>query len=127
MSTLFGRRGGSGMTSNSRARPARLFAPVRRPLTTYAGPRRNVSTDRHTEFFASAAGAQALPRGVVSGLDLLPLFAREQLYLVERVEARAGQRFVAKLDHPKLPPPDKAQAQATNRATVEKLWPLLAD
>ena len=40
---------------------------------------------------------------------------------------RIGQRFVAKLDHPRLPARTPAQARASNLATVEKLWPLLAD
>ena len=55
---------------------------------------------------------------VVAG-DICGAFS-EQRY------ARRGQRFVAKIDHPKLPPTDKAQAQATNCATLEKLWPALA-
>jgi len=41
--------------------------------------------------------------------------------------ARWKQRFVATLDHPKLPAPDLEQARATIRGTFEKLWPLLAD
>ena len=44
----------------------------------------------------------------------------------EQRYARAGQRFVARIDHPKLPPVDKAQAHAVNRAALEKLWPALA-
>lgn len=40
--------------------------------------------------------------------------------------ARVKQRLVANIDHPKLPPPEEAQARAINRATLEKLWPILA-
>ena len=41
--------------------------------------------------------------------------------------ARWKQRFVAAIDHPKLRAPDSEQARATNGATLEKLWPILAD
>ena len=39
--------------------------------------------------------------------------------------ARLKQRFIATLDHPKLPLPDIEQARTTNRAALEKLWPAL--
>ena len=41
--------------------------------------------------------------------------------------ARWKQRWVATLDHPRLPLPDLAQARATNRAAFEKLWPVLVN
>ena len=41
--------------------------------------------------------------------------------------ARRKQRFIAELDHPKLKPPNESKAHAVNRATFEKLWPLLAE
>ncbi|CAN5551039.1 hypothetical protein BH18VER1_BH18VER1_12700 [soil metagenome] len=41
--------------------------------------------------------------------------------------ARAGQRFIANMDHPKLPLPDPEQAQAINQRALEQLWPALAD
>jgi arginase family enzyme len=56
----------------------------------------------------------------VVGGDLCGAFS-EQKY------ARAGQRFVAKIDHPKSPPWDVAEAQTANRATLDKLWPVLAN
>ncbi len=40
--------------------------------------------------------------------------------------ARAAQRFVATIDHPKLPTPNETKARAINLAAVEKLWPILA-
>ena len=40
--------------------------------------------------------------------------------------ARAKQRFVATLDHPRLPLPDVKEARRINRAALEKLWPILA-
>jgi len=45
----------------------------------------------------------------------------------EQKYARAKQRFVARLDHPKLPRPDKREAIGINTATVEKLWTALTD
>ncbi|PZR71709.1 MAG: hypothetical protein DLM73_15340 [Chthoniobacterales bacterium] len=43
------------------------------------------------------------------------------------VYARLKQRFVAELDHPKLPPPDLDAAPQINLRAFEKLWPLLAE
>jgi hypothetical protein len=43
------------------------------------------------------------------------------------VYARAGQRFVATIDHPHLPPRDLTLARKINRAAVEKLWPALTE
>jgi hypothetical protein len=40
--------------------------------------------------------------------------------------ARWKQRFAAEFDRPKLAPPNLEKARATNVATLEKLWPLLA-
>ena len=40
--------------------------------------------------------------------------------------ARWKQRFAAEFDRPKLAPPSLEKARATNLATLEKLWPLLA-
>jgi arginase family enzyme len=40
--------------------------------------------------------------------------------------ARWKQRFAAEFDRPKLVPPDLEKARATNLASLEKLWPLLA-
>ena len=40
--------------------------------------------------------------------------------------ARAKQRLVATIDHPKLPAPDPLRAREINLATVEKLLPVLA-
>jgi arginase family enzyme len=39
--------------------------------------------------------------------------------------ARAGQRFVAGIDHPKLPTPDLDAARAINLKAFTELWPLL--
>lgn len=39
--------------------------------------------------------------------------------------ARWRQRFVAEIDHPKLPAPDETRARKINRAAVERLWPVL--
>lgn len=39
--------------------------------------------------------------------------------------ARAMQRFIAGVDHPKLPPPNESNAHAINQAAFEKLWPAL--
>lgn len=39
--------------------------------------------------------------------------------------ARMKQRFVATIDHPKLPRPDETRAREINRAAVERLWPVL--
>jgi hypothetical protein len=41
--------------------------------------------------------------------------------------ARWKQRFAAEFDRPKLAPPNLEKARATNLATLEKLWPLLAE
>lgn len=41
--------------------------------------------------------------------------------------ARWKQGFVAKLDHPRLPEPDLAEARAINRAAFEALWPILVN
>jgi hypothetical protein len=41
--------------------------------------------------------------------------------------ARMKQRFLAEMDHPKLPPPDLAEAATINRAAFEALWPILTD
>ena len=43
------------------------------------------------------------------------------------VYARAGQRFVATIDHPHLSPRDLNQARKINRAALEKLWPVLTE
>ena len=40
--------------------------------------------------------------------------------------ARWKQSFAAEFDRPKLAPPNLEKARATNLATLEKLWPLLA-
>ena len=40
--------------------------------------------------------------------------------------ARRKQRFAAEFDHPKLRLPDEDEIRAINLATLEKLWPLLA-
>jgi arginase family protein len=40
--------------------------------------------------------------------------------------ARWKQGFAAEFDRPKLAPPNLEKARATNLATLEKLWPLLA-
>jgi hypothetical protein len=40
--------------------------------------------------------------------------------------ARWKQSFAAEFDRPKLPPPFLEQARATNLASLERLWPLLA-
>lgn len=40
--------------------------------------------------------------------------------------ARAMQRLVATIDHPRLPAPDAEQARAINLVALEKLWPVLA-
>ncbi len=40
--------------------------------------------------------------------------------------ARFKQRFAAEFDHPKIRLPDEGNIRATNLATLEKLWPLLA-
>jgi len=40
--------------------------------------------------------------------------------------ARWKQSFAAEFDRPKLAPPNLEEARATNLATLEKLWPLLA-
>jgi arginase family enzyme len=40
--------------------------------------------------------------------------------------ARRKQRFAAEFDHPKIRLPDEDTIRATNLATLEKLWPLLA-
>lgn len=41
------------------------------------------------------------------------------------VYARAGQRFVAGMDHPKLPPADPEGARRVNLRALEALWPVL--
>jgi len=41
--------------------------------------------------------------------------------------ARPGQRFIAAIDHPKLPRQSLEAARATNLRTFEVLWPLLAN
>ncbi|MEO5721643.1 MAG: hypothetical protein ABIR71_09260 [Chthoniobacterales bacterium] len=41
--------------------------------------------------------------------------------------ARWKQGFVARLDHPRLPEPELSEARAVNRASFEKLWPVLAN
>ena len=41
--------------------------------------------------------------------------------------ARWKQRFAAEFDRPKLAPPNLEKARGTNLATLEKLWPLLAE
>ncbi len=41
--------------------------------------------------------------------------------------ARAKQRFVATIDHPKLPPRDLASARKINHAALAKLWPILTE
>jgi len=40
--------------------------------------------------------------------------------------ARRKQRFAAEFDHPKIRLPDEDKIRAINLATLEKLWPLLA-
>ena len=42
------------------------------------------------------------------------------------VYARWKQRFASEFDHPKLARPSANESQQINLATVEKLWPLLA-
>jgi hypothetical protein len=42
------------------------------------------------------------------------------------VYARRKQRFVAEMDHPKLPPPDLEAAQAINLRALNALWPILS-
>ena len=39
--------------------------------------------------------------------------------------ARAGQRFVATMDHPKLPIPNEVETRNINRTALERLWPIL--
>lgn len=39
--------------------------------------------------------------------------------------ARATQRFIATIDHPRLPNPEVEEARRINHAAVEKLWPIL--
>jgi hypothetical protein len=41
--------------------------------------------------------------------------------------ARMKQRFLAEMDHPKLPPPDLADAATINRAAFDVLWPILTN
>jgi hypothetical protein len=41
--------------------------------------------------------------------------------------ARAGQRFIAGFDHPKLRPTDLVRAQEINAAAFGRLWPILAE
>ena len=41
--------------------------------------------------------------------------------------ARAKQRFIARIDHPKLPMPEPGEATKINGATIAKLWPALTD
>ena len=41
------------------------------------------------------------------------------------VYARAKQRFVAGIDHPKLPPPDPERAREVNLRALDVLWPAL--
>jgi arginase family enzyme len=41
--------------------------------------------------------------------------------------ARWKQRFAARMDHPKIAPPNPAEIRRTNAAALKKLWPLLAD
>ena len=43
------------------------------------------------------------------------------------VYARRKQRFLATMDHPKLPAPDLREAQAVNKAAFDALWPILTD
>lgn len=40
--------------------------------------------------------------------------------------ARRKQRFAARMDHPKLPPPDLETAKKTNLHAFNTLWPILA-
>ena len=41
--------------------------------------------------------------------------------------ARWKQRFAARMDHPKIAPPNPADIRRTNEAALKKLWPLLAE
>ena len=43
------------------------------------------------------------------------------------VYARRKQRFASEMDHPKLARPESAQIRKINCATLEKLWPFLAE
>ncbi len=56
----------------------------------------------------------------IRGGDLCGAYSRQQY-------ARAGQRFVAWYDHPKLPSRDPAEIERTNQAAFARLWPLLAE
>ncbi|MDQ6624715.1 MAG: hypothetical protein M3Y69_01045 [Verrucomicrobiota bacterium] len=40
--------------------------------------------------------------------------------------ARRKQRFLSEMDHPKLPAPDRQEAERINLRAFERLWPLLA-
>ncbi len=41
--------------------------------------------------------------------------------------ARWKQRFAARLDHPKIAPPNPLDIRRTNEVALKKLWPLLAE
>lgn len=58
--------------------------------------------------------------GAIVGGDICGAFS-PPLY------ARPAQRFVAKLDHPKLPARNLDEAAQTNLRALQVLWPLLAD
>jgi arginase family enzyme len=72
-----------------------------------------------TEDVAWAIGKLQASTRVVAG-DICGAFSPQKY-------ARLKQRFVAALDHPKLPPVDAEQAHAINRAAFEKLWPVLVN
>ena len=57
---------------------------------------------------------------VIAGGDICGAFSKP-------VYARCTQRFIAGLDHPKLPTENKDDAARLTLATLEKLWPLLAE
>jgi len=72
-----------------------------------------------TEDMAWALGRLRKEAHVIGG-DICGAYSRPKY-------ARWKQQFLSKMDHPKLPQPDKTQADEINRAALEKLWPILAD
>ncbi len=64
---------------------------------------------------AQLRGASTIVAGDVCGAYSPPRYARWK------------QRFVAQLDHPKLPVPELAAAQAVNLAAWRRLWPALTE
>ena len=61
------------------------------------------------------------------------VFSRDQMnaYMTRLRDELTGaealaESFAAEFDHPKIRLPDEGNIRATNLATLEKLWPLLA-